>query len=73
MSITRRELSIAGLRAASRILCMSLRRTSEVVAKEILDNWFDTAYEPNQVDDECLEQVEAIEREYVRENRGGEY
>jgi ribose 5-phosphate isomerase B len=46
------------------VLCMSLRRTSEVVAGEILDKWFETEYQPNQEDDAALAQVEAIEREY---------
>jgi len=47
------------------ILCLSLRATPEVVAKEILDTWFDIAYEPNEVDDECLQQVAAIEAKYT--------
>ena len=47
------------------ILCMSLRVTSEVVAKEILDAWFTTEYEPNEVDDACIAQVEEIERIYM--------
>jgi ribose 5-phosphate isomerase B len=48
------------------VLGMSLRRTSEVVAEEILQKWFETAYRPNPEDDTCLAQVEAIEREYVK-------
>ncbi len=47
------------------VLCMSLRRTSEVVAGEILDMWFETVYQPNLEDDTCLAQVEAIERAYA--------
>ena len=47
------------------VLCMSLRRTSEVVAGEILDKWFETAYQPNPEDDTCIAQVEAIERAYA--------
>jgi ribose 5-phosphate isomerase B len=47
------------------VLCMSLRRTSEVVAGEILDKWFETQYQPNPEDDTCLAQVEAIERAYT--------
>jgi ribose 5-phosphate isomerase B len=47
------------------VLCMSLRRASEVVAGEILDKWFETAYQPNPEDDTCLAQVEAIERAYA--------
>jgi ribose 5-phosphate isomerase B len=46
------------------VLCLSLRSTPEVVAKEILDAWFDTAYRPNEVDDACLAQLEEIERKY---------
>ena len=30
------------------ILCMSLRSTPEVIAKEILDSWFATEYQPNE-------------------------
>ncbi len=48
------------------VLCLSLRRTSEVIAKEILDKWFETAYQPNEVDDTCLAQVAAIEAKYRR-------
>ena len=46
------------------VLCMSLRFTSEVIAKEILEAWFLTEYEPNEVDDTCLNQVEALEKKY---------
>ncbi len=46
------------------VLCMSLRRTSEAIAKEILEAWFNTRYIPNPEDDACLAQVEAIERDY---------
>jgi ribose 5-phosphate isomerase B len=47
------------------VLCLSLRATSEVVAQEILEAWFNNAYEPNEVDDECLRQVTAIEQKYL--------
>jgi len=47
------------------ILCLSIRNTSEVVAKEILDMWFDTKYKPNTEDDLCLEQVKNIEKKYL--------
>jgi ribose 5-phosphate isomerase B len=43
------------------VLCMSMRRTSEVVVKEILDKWFDTSYQPNETDDACLRMIEEIE------------
>jgi len=49
------------------VLCMSLRRTSEVMAKEILDAWFSTSYQPNEVDDTCLAQVEALEQTYMKQ------
>jgi ribose 5-phosphate isomerase B len=43
------------------VLCLSLRRTSEVVAIEILDKWFSTQYEPNDEDDACLAVVEELD------------
>lgn len=46
------------------VLCMSLRRTPEVVAREILETWFNTAYQPNPEDDASLAQVEEIEAMY---------
>lgn len=48
------------------VLCLSLRLTSEQVAREILDRWFETAYQPNPEDDACLAEVEALERDYRR-------
>lgn len=47
------------------VLCLSLRRTPEVVAREILDAWFGTAYKPNQEDDACMAQVRGIEEKYT--------
>jgi len=47
------------------VLCLSIRSTSEVVAKEILDMWFETKYKPNAEDDLCLEQVKNIEKKYL--------
>jgi ribose 5-phosphate isomerase B len=46
------------------ILCLSIRRTSEVIAGETLDSWFNTAYEPNETDDICLAQVAALDAAY---------
>ena len=46
------------------VLCLSLRRTSDVKAKEMLETWFGTAYAPNEVDDRCLRQVDALEAAY---------
>ncbi len=48
------------------VLCLSLRTTAEVVAHEILDAWFATEYQPNDVDDSCLVQVTALEQKYCR-------
>lgn len=49
---------------AANVLCLSLRRTSEVVAREILDMWFATHYEANELDNACLAQLDAIEEAY---------
>lgn len=43
------------------LLCMSLRNTSEAVAKEIIDSWFSTVYQPNPEDDAHLEELNSIE------------
>ncbi|MCB8982649.1 MAG: RpiB/LacA/LacB family sugar-phosphate isomerase [Ardenticatenaceae bacterium] len=51
------------------VLCLSLRRTSEVIAKEILDAWFSHSYQPNETDDTCLAQVAALEADYRRRQR----
>ena len=47
------------------VLCLSLRRISHVVAKEILAAWRATAYKPNSEDDACIADVQAIERKYT--------
>jgi ribose 5-phosphate isomerase B len=49
------------------VVCMSLRRTSEVVAEEILDKWFETEYQPNEEDDSCLAQIEVLEQDYLKQ------
>jgi ribose 5-phosphate isomerase B len=46
------------------VLCLSIRRTSEVVAIEILERWFSTTYQANEEDDACLAQIAAIEAAY---------
>lgn len=46
------------------VLCLSLRRTSEVIAREILDAWFSTRYNPNATDDAALAALDAIENDY---------
>ena len=43
------------------VLCLSMRRTSEVIAKEILETWFNTKYEPNPTDDACLALIEELD------------
>ena len=44
------------------VLVMSLRLTSDVVAKEILDAWFSTSYAESER--ETVGQVSEIERKY---------
>ncbi|MGD8605093.1 MAG: RpiB/LacA/LacB family sugar-phosphate isomerase [Anaerolineales bacterium] len=44
------------------VLCLSLRRTSPVMAAEILETWFKTSYQPNSEDDACLRSLELIEQ-----------
>lgn len=46
------------------LLCLSLRNTSEAVAKEILEAWFSTAYQPNPEDDAHLRELKALEAEH---------
>jgi ribose 5-phosphate isomerase B len=48
------------------VLCLSLRATSEVVAKEILDAWFATPLGTDPTDLQCVEKVGEIEREQER-------
>jgi len=48
------------------ILCLSIRRTSAVMSKEILDSWFSHTYQPNETDDACLAQVADIESRYLK-------
>jgi len=43
------------------ILCLSLRLTSEAVAREILQTWFNTSYQPNPTDDACLKLIEELD------------
>jgi ribose 5-phosphate isomerase B len=47
------------------VLCLSLRRTSDIMVDEILDAWFATTYQSNPEDDACLVQVEALESKYT--------
>ncbi len=48
------------------VLCLSLRATSEVVAKEILDAWFATPLGTDPVDVQCVEKVSELERKYQK-------
>ncbi len=48
------------------VLCLSLRATSEVVAKEILEAWFSTPLGTDPGDVRCVEQVSEIERKYAK-------
>jgi len=43
------------------VLCLSIRKVSEVIAKEILDLWFAISYQPNETDDKCLLIIDEIE------------
>ena len=49
------------------VLCLSLRATSEVVAKEILDAWFATPLGVDPADVVCVEKVDEIERKYSKQ------
>jgi ribose 5-phosphate isomerase B len=46
------------------VLCMSLRRTPKPMAKEILEAWFTTAYQPNPDDDASLDALADIENDF---------
>jgi ribose 5-phosphate isomerase B len=48
------------------VLCLSIRATSEVIAKEILDAWFATPLGTDAVDVECVAAVSEIERKYQK-------
>ncbi|KAA3645451.1 MAG: RpiB/LacA/LacB family sugar-phosphate isomerase [Chloroflexi bacterium] len=45
------------------VLCMSMRLSSEVVAKEILEKWFATSYKPNKTDDACLILIDELDQQ----------
>ncbi len=47
------------------VLCLSLRTTSEVIAKEILEAWFATPHGIDPVDVGCVNQVGEIENKYT--------
>jgi ribose 5-phosphate isomerase B len=48
------------------LLCLSLRSTSEAVAKEILEAWFASRYQPNPEDDAHLRELESLESQLPR-------
>lgn len=54
------------------VLCLSLRRTSENIAVEILEAWFTTSYQPNEEDDACLVALDRLEQDYLARNDGDE-
>lgn len=47
------------------LLCLSLRNTSEAVAKEILEAWYGTAYQPNPEDDGHLGELKSLESDHL--------
>jgi ribose 5-phosphate isomerase B len=49
------------------VLCLSIRRTSEAIAVEILKTWQNTSYQPNQEDDACLAALNHLEQDYFKE------
>jgi ribose 5-phosphate isomerase B len=51
------------------VLCLSLRRISDVLAEEILESWFATKYEPNPADDACLSQIDQLESTHTSTKR----
>ncbi|MCS6993132.1 MAG: RpiB/LacA/LacB family sugar-phosphate isomerase [Anaerolineales bacterium] len=44
------------------VLCLSMRLTTDALAKEILDSWFATSYQPNPTDDACLQLIDELDR-----------
>ena len=48
------------------VLCLSIRRVAEAVAKEIIDSWFSTDYQPKKENDSCLAHLAAIEQKHLR-------
>ncbi len=43
------------------VLCLSMRLTTDALAKEILQAWFATPYQPNPADDACLALIAALD------------
>ncbi len=44
------------------LLCLSMRLTTDALAKEILNSWFTTSYQPNPGDDACLQLINELEQ-----------
>ena len=49
------------------VLCLSLRATSEIIAREILDAWFATPLGTDPTDVQCVEKVGEIESKYQKQ------
>tara|TARA_A100001037_G_scaffold306828_1_gene356474 strand:+ start:12741 stop:13208 length:468 start_codon:yes stop_codon:yes gene_type:complete len=47
------------------VLCLSLRKTTEAVAKEVLDMWFKTKYVSNAEDNKAIDEIKQIEKKYM--------
>ena len=48
------------------VLCLSIRSTSEIIAREILEVWLNTSYKPNEEDDACLKVLSDLEQDYYK-------
>jgi len=44
------------------VLCLSLRATTEAIAKEILEAWFNTSYQADSINNACLLMLEELEQ-----------
>tara|TARA_B100000945_G_scaffold275534_1_gene239603 strand:+ start:8763 stop:9230 length:468 start_codon:yes stop_codon:yes gene_type:complete len=51
------------------VLCLSLRKTTDAVAKEVLDMWFKTKYVSNTEDNKAIEEIRQIEKKYMAFDR----
>ncbi len=43
------------------VLCLSMRLTTDALAREILNAWFETSYQPNPTDDACLRLIDELD------------
>ena len=46
------------------VLCLSQRRTSAIMAEEIVSAWLETKYAPNPEDEACLTELQNLEKTY---------